>query len=167
MHSPFVYHLVTRCFYNQEKKASNATLKTWCKEFNIPLKAGKLINRIPNYFKCENALVFEEAKPDIFKLLTLNTNLTVNFQKQPNRSYDLIYCTVYQLQAYINNQSLRSIAHNDSIFVLYSVYASKETKTIWDNIKEHPKIKVTVDTFYFCFVFIRKEQAKEHFMIRL
>ena len=37
----------------------------------------------------------------------------------------------------------------------------------WEQIKEHPKVRVTIDTFQWGFVFFREEQAKEHFTIRL
>ena len=40
-------------------------------------------------------------------------------------------------------------------------------RTTWAQIKQHPKVTVTVDVFYYGFVFIRKEQQKEHFKIRI
>ena len=37
----------------------------------------------------------------------------------------------------------------------------------WHIIKQHPKVTVTIDIFHLGIVFFRKEQAKEHFTIRL
>jgi hypothetical protein len=37
----------------------------------------------------------------------------------------------------------------------------------WELIKQHPKVMVTVDTFFWGLVFFRKEQHKEHFKIRV
>ncbi len=37
----------------------------------------------------------------------------------------------------------------------------------WEEIKKHPKVKVTIDTFQWGIVFFRKEQEKEHFIIRV
>jgi hypothetical protein len=37
----------------------------------------------------------------------------------------------------------------------------------WQYIKNHESVSVTVDCFHLGFVFFRKEQAKEHFKIRL
>ena len=34
-------------------------------------------------------------------------------------------------------------------------------------LKNHPKVKVSLDLFYFGVIFFRKEQAKEHFKIRV
>jgi len=36
----------------------------------------------------------------------------------------------------------------------------------WEIIKTHPKVTVTIDTFQWGLVFFRKEQPKEHFVIR-
>jgi hypothetical protein len=36
----------------------------------------------------------------------------------------------------------------------------------WETIKNHPKVTVTIDTFQWGLVFFRKEQPKEHFVIR-
>jgi hypothetical protein len=37
----------------------------------------------------------------------------------------------------------------------------------WEEIKTHPKVTVTIDTFYWGLVFFRNEQPKEHFKIRV
>ncbi|WP_304157534.1 hypothetical protein [Mesonia mobilis] len=37
----------------------------------------------------------------------------------------------------------------------------------WQEIKNHPEVTVTIDTFYWGLVFFRKEQEKEHFKIRV
>jgi hypothetical protein len=37
----------------------------------------------------------------------------------------------------------------------------------WETIKQHPKVTVTINTFFWGFVFFRKEQVKEHFTIRV
>jgi hypothetical protein len=37
----------------------------------------------------------------------------------------------------------------------------------WEIIKQHPKVTVTINTFYWGFVFFRSEQIKEHFTIRV
>jgi len=37
----------------------------------------------------------------------------------------------------------------------------------WHYIKEHSKVTVTIDTFQWGIVFFRREQEKEHFIIRV
>jgi len=57
--------------------------------------------------------------------------------------------------------------HNETFFIFKDLYQSKEMKNAWAQIKQHPQVTVTVDVFYYGFVFIRKEQQKEHFKIRI
>ncbi|TDA94761.1 class I SAM-dependent methyltransferase, partial [Halomonas marinisediminis] len=44
---------------------------------------------------------------------------------------------------------------------------SKGMQEAWTHIKKHPKVTVSIDTFYWGIVFFRKEQEKEDFVIRL
>jgi len=37
----------------------------------------------------------------------------------------------------------------------------------WEIIKKNPKVTVTIDTFQWGMVFFRREQEKEHFVIRV
>ncbi len=64
-------------------------------------------------------------------------------------------------------EALLPKAHNDSIFIFDDIYWSKEMTEAWEYIKSYSAVTVTVDCFHLGFVFFRKEQAKEHFKIRL
>ena len=37
----------------------------------------------------------------------------------------------------------------------------------WDEIKQHPKVTVTINMYFWGIVFFRLEQAKQHFTIRI
>ena len=58
-------------------------------------------------------------------------------------------------------------AHNNSVFVLDDIHWSPGMEAAWEEIKAHPEVRVTIDTFFLGLVFFRKEQAKQHFTIRL
>lgn len=58
-------------------------------------------------------------------------------------------------------------ANNNSVFIFDDIYWSQDMTEAWETIKQHPKVTVTIDTFYWGIVFFRKEQAKEHFTIRV
>lgn len=58
-------------------------------------------------------------------------------------------------------------AHNDTIFIFDDIHWSKGMEAAWELIKKHPHVTVTIDTFFWGFVFFRKEQVKEDFVIRL
>lgn len=55
---------------------------------------------------------------------------------------------------------------NDAVWIFDDIHWSKEMEETWEIIKNHPQVKVTIDTFQWGFVFFRKEQNKEHFIIR-
>jgi len=57
--------------------------------------------------------------------------------------------------------------NNDSFFIFDDIHWSKDMESAWSAIKKHPKVKVTIDTFQWGIVFFRKEQEKEHFIIRV
>ena len=55
---------------------------------------------------------------------------------------------------------------NDSIWIFDDIHWSKDMEEAWETIKNHPKVKVTIDSFQWGIVFFRSEQMKEHFVIR-
>lgn len=56
---------------------------------------------------------------------------------------------------------------NESLWIFDDIHWSPEMEQAWQNIKKHPKVSVTIDTFQWGLVFFRKEQPKEHFVIRI
>lgn len=56
---------------------------------------------------------------------------------------------------------------NDSVWIFDDIHWSAEMEHAWEIIKKNPKVTVTIDTFQWGFVFFRKEQEKEHFIIRV
>jgi predicted O-methyltransferase YrrM len=86
-----------------------------------------------------------------------------------DKTYDLIYFDGnHQKEPTIKyfEQCLKTV-HNDSIFIFDDIYWRKDMTKAWDYIKNHHRVKVTIDTFYFGLVFFREEQQKEHFIIRV
>ena len=55
---------------------------------------------------------------------------------------------------------------NDSVWIFDDIHWSAEMEEAWETIKEHPKVSVSIDTFQWGLVFFRKEQPKQHFIIR-
>jgi predicted O-methyltransferase YrrM len=56
--------------------------------------------------------------------------------------------------------------NNDSVWIFDDIHWSEDMEEAWKMIKTHPQVKVTIDTFQWGFVFFRREQPKEHFIIR-
>jgi predicted O-methyltransferase YrrM len=55
---------------------------------------------------------------------------------------------------------------NETLWIFDDIHWSSEMEEAWEIIKKHPKVTVTIDTFQWGLVFFRKEQPKEHFVIR-
>jgi len=55
---------------------------------------------------------------------------------------------------------------NETTWIFDDIHWSPEMEAAWEIIKTHPKVSVTIDTFQWGLVFFRREQPKEHFVIR-
>jgi predicted O-methyltransferase YrrM len=84
-------------------------------------------------------------------------------------SYDLIFFDGnHQKEATLHYfETLLSTAHNDTLFIFDDIYWSRDMTEAWETIKQHPKVTVTIDTYFWGFIFFREEQQKEHFTIRV
>jgi predicted O-methyltransferase YrrM len=56
---------------------------------------------------------------------------------------------------------------NESVWIFDDIHWSPDMEEAWEIIKNHPKVTVTIDTFQWGLVFFRREQEKEHFVIRV
>jgi len=90
-----------------------------------------------------------------FKLETLNFKL-IYFDGNHSKTATLEYFDLL----------LPTIA-NDSVWIFDDIHWSPEMEDTWEIIKNHPKVTVTIDTFQWGLVFFRREQPKEHFVIRV
>ncbi|MEC3907326.1 class I SAM-dependent methyltransferase [Tamlana sp. 2201CG12-4] len=92
-----------------------------------------------------------------------------HIKKLDSNSFDLVFFDGnHQKEATLNYfEVLLPTAHNNSVFIFDDIYWSKGMTEAWEIIKQHPKVTVTIDTFYWGLVFFRREQVKEHFTIRI
>ncbi|MEZ0538768.1 O-methyltransferase [Fibrella arboris] len=56
--------------------------------------------------------------------------------------------------------------HNDTLFIFDDIHWSEEMEQAWETIKGHPRVQVTIDLFGVGLVFFRREQPKQHFVLR-
>ncbi|MDB5196930.1 MAG: class SAM-dependent methyltransferase [Flaviaesturariibacter sp.] len=57
--------------------------------------------------------------------------------------------------------------HNNSILIFDDIHWSAEMEQAWTEIRQHPAVRCTVDTFFLGFVFFREEfKVEQHFTIR-
>ncbi|WP_405292254.1 O-methyltransferase [Algibacter sp. Ld11] len=121
---------------------------------------------------CPNISAFSKSNFEVFKLKNIEVitgDFNVEIKQLKTNSYDLIFFDGnHKKQATLDYfEALLETAHNDSVFIFDDIYWSKDMTEAWETIKKHPKIKVTVDTFFWGLVFFRKEQVREDFIIRV
>lgn len=63
------------------------------------------------------------------------------------------------------NQCLAK-AHDDTVFVFHDIHWSEGMEQVWEEIKAHPRVRVTADLFFSGLVFFKPELSKQHYRIR-
>ena len=96
-------------------------------------------------------------------------SLTPNSELRIPSKFDLIYFDGnHQKEATLKYfEKLLPTAHNDSVFIFDDIHWSAGMEDAWEEIKKHPKVNVTIDTFQWGLVFFRQEQVKQDFFIRV
>lgn len=118
------------------------------------------------------------AKEEFERFGLKNTNLKIGefdkvleglLQQGTDKKFDLVYFDGnHQKEATLKYfEALLPFAHNDSVFIFDDIHWSPGMEKAWEEIRKSPSVKVTIDTFYQGLVFFRREQAKQHFRIRL
>jgi predicted O-methyltransferase YrrM len=63
-------------------------------------------------------------------------------------------------------QKCLEFAHDNSVFVFDDIHWSAEMEAAWLEIKRHPRVRISIDLFFFGVVFFRSEQRQpEHFSL--
>ncbi|MEL6916260.1 MAG: hypothetical protein AAFO99_00885 [Bacteroidota bacterium] len=146
VHSPFVYKYITQGVYG--KPDVNASKTT-----NVLLKSMV-------YFKVTR-LLWESNDMDA-KQKVLNKFQNLDFGPPP---FDLIY--IHDPGVEMQRVFKKKNVHNDTVVLIENIHGSKKNLALWNTLKNKPYITVSIDMFYCGALFFRKEQAKEHFRIRI
>lgn len=138
------------------------------------LALGNQNSKITTLEGCSNTIAIAKKQLQLFNVTNVEF-ITTEFSKyltthnsQPT-TYDLIY--------FDGNHSKKATLEyfelllpsitNDSVWIFDDIHWSADMESAWEIIKKHPKITVTIDTFQWGLVFFRREQPKEHFIIRV
>jgi predicted O-methyltransferase YrrM len=57
-------------------------------------------------------------------------------------------------------------ANEESVFVFDDIHWSDEMHEAWQHISKHPDVMISIDLFFIGLVFFRKNQPKQHFILR-
>ena len=146
VHSPFIYEFLDQAVYTRDVKKGPPQQR--------------LLRATRGHFSPERIWV--------------STDLPANsgILKEPNAdpalqrpSFDLF---VFDMPSQEVTEVLNDTAlwHNDSIVYLGNIRSSASACALWEQIRVHPSVRVSVEAYWEGLLFFRKEQAKQHFKIR-
>jgi predicted O-methyltransferase YrrM len=239
VHSPFVFSLLTKCFYDKKSKSEYSILKSYrnsllenkntievtdfgagskvfksntreinkiAKTAGISPKRAELLFRITNYFQpdsileigtslglatvalslgnpkatlttlegCPNTMAIAKNQLQVLNSNTVKSIVTefseyFKTQSTKPKPQNLIYfdgnhSKIATLDYF---EALLPTTTNESVWIFDDIHWSPDMEEAWEIIKKHPKVTVTIDTFQWGLVFFRREQEKEHFIIRV
>ena len=98
---------------------------------------------------------FDLALPDLVSKVTGTTMVYID----GDHSYDAT-------RQYFN--SLLPLATGDNVFVLDDIYWSRGMTRAWNELRLHPSVSLSIDTFYSGYLFFRKEiKQRQHYRLIL
>ncbi|NJW53676.1 O-methyltransferase [Salinimicrobium oceani] len=134
-------------------------------------------SQIPNSNFTQTDNRSASAKAPEGKQLTTDNSQPTTGNGQPatgnlsilNTKYSLLYIDGnHQKEATLSYfEKLLPTVHNDSVMIFDDIHWSAGMEEAWEEIKAHPEVRVTIDTFQWGLVFFRREQEKEHFVMRV
>lgn len=123
---------------------------------------------------CPNTMAIAKIQLQKFSINTVECiNIEfLNYLKNsqlPTSNFQLIYYDGnHSKQATLDYfELLLPTITNETVWIFDDIHWSLEMEQAWEIIKTHPKVTVTIDTFQWGLVFFRREQEKEHFVIRV
>lgn len=144
VHSPFVFDFVTKGLY--KKGTKTLEFKEYSALKKLSKREQKILSRIVLFFKIDE--ISFDLKPSS---INLDNNYKMLYMKSIDEIIDFNFNTLNSKQ----------------FVVIHGIHQQKESLIKWQEIIKNNDAKVTIDLFYFGLIFIRKEQAKEHFNIRV
>jgi len=148
VHSPFIYGYVTKGLYSKNQYSSS-------KNLNVLLKSIAYFNVQKVQLSSSEAVI----KTRIHKEFP-----NIEFVSQGADVFYILEKDIVKIQMVLTDAKN---FNNNTLLLIDGIYKSNENRAVWEALKQDEKITVTVDLFFCGAVFFRKEQAKEHFRIRI
>ncbi|MCJ7468578.1 MAG: hypothetical protein MUO53_18010 [Maribacter sp.] len=146
VHSPFVYGFITKCLYSKSKFQGTKTEKVILKcVANLDIET----------------IWISDGKKAIKKKIS-HTFPKLFFDVKP---YDMVCIDITEFD--ISFPFFSDQIKNDTVVIIDSIHKNNINLAIWETIKNKESLKVTLDLYYCGIVFLRRQQAKEHFKIRI
>ena len=172
LHSPFVYQF----YLNVLEGADDDNLRSLKKgrQAMLPFKYGMLLYRLVKYFQPQAILQLGTSISNVSSFVLLgNPEVKVVSLTDISpaslselRSADVIFvnATIPLIQ---DISACLDHANENAIIVFDGINSRKAMGEIWEVIKTHQRVTLTIDVFRFGICFLKKGKlAKEHFALR-
>ena len=146
IHSPYVFDYLTKCLYLKPKKSKDKTIDILFKSIT--------------YFNAKSITIMGNVE--------LQTKIQQDFSdlSEQQAPVDILY-----FDSPLNENSTMFFSnfqlHNDSLVIFRGIYRSPEDFAAWKEFVKNEKVSVSIDFFHCGLFFVRKEQVKQHFTIRI
>ncbi|MBT8282766.1 MAG: hypothetical protein KJO86_03435 [Muriicola sp.] len=67
----------------------------------------------------------------------------------------------------VDFNSLKSLCHHRSMILIEGIYANRRSSEFWKTLITKDWVTVSIDFYYGGILFLRREQEKQHFRIRI
>ncbi len=149
VHSPFVYRFLTQGLYVKhpfKKTGKSQTVLLKCIDYFDAVKLS-----IPAGDAIHNKLVKQHFPNSVIGA-------------QP---FDLVYLDILEIQEVKSYLTEQGKLTNESLIFINNIRRSSQLLRQWEAVCALPEITVSIDLYYCGLLFIRREQVKQHFRIRI
>ena len=176
IHSPFVYKFYSEILKDKtdypeyqeiiKQKSDRKSL--------LSVKDCRLLFRVSRYYKPETILILATQEDLSTSSLSMGCPASrIIILKNPDLitdvdSFDMVFVLCDHPWNLVPDYFSRTIQHihNDSVLILCNIQLSKEIHELWDEIKNHSSVTLTIDLFNLGLVFYKEELTKEDFILR-
>jgi len=147
IHSPFVYQYLTQCLYRKSRKRRS--------------KLQKVLIKSISYFKYKSVQLFTDQQQ--YLEAVREEYPEVETGRKPS---DLVFIGGDYFEKF-DFEILEQYSHNKTMILLEGINKNRQNKEVWTDLCKKAWIPVSIDFYYGGILFLRKEQEKQHFRIRI
>ena len=177
IHSPFVYNFYSEVVKDKTDYAEyHATFeKASYRNTLLSNKGCRLLFRLSLHYKPNNILILGTDDKACTSYLSSGYpgSHLINICDNPGLIADsglfdmVIVSPDHSVNDYRHYFSLiMQHIHNDSVLVFCDIHGSNEMHEVWNEIKKHSSVTITIDLFTLGLVFCKEELTKEDFILR-
>lgn len=152
VHSPFLFSLITKGLYSRNR--------LW----NDKKRKDVFVERVLSYFQ-PKLIMSSSLKEKTYTFLANS-----NYVPWDSENCDKVDVFFIDENTQLNKEVLVSCLSkmkNDAFVLMDKRARLNSTKKLWEIIVDSDTVSLSVDFYFFGLAFVRKEQLKQHFLIRL